>query len=265
MKALTLVLVVLSAPVLAAPQDSRLDKMGREVTERAAKDMKSKDAEKRLSAVKSLSSWEDRSGHDPPHPGSFGDADEARARGVRPLPRDVRQGGGAGAPGADESARRSAAVGRDPGRRGSRAGAQGDGKGARTGPDARPRGRRRHRAFPRRPQPGQADPRGAPRRSHPRLRRGAVPGPRLFRLQGPGREPEQHRDRRDRAAAAGQGDPRSFAAEGPHHRDPRLPRAERHSAQGPLPLPAASRRLGPSPRGSTRRPAIPTCSRRSSP
>ncbi|MBX7186151.1 MAG: HEAT repeat domain-containing protein [Vicinamibacteria bacterium] len=41
----------------AAPQESRLDKMGREVTERAAKDIKSKDAEKRLSAVESLSSW----------------------------------------------------------------------------------------------------------------------------------------------------------------------------------------------------------------
>ena len=31
--------------------------MGREVTERAGKDMKSKDPEKRLKAVQSLSSW----------------------------------------------------------------------------------------------------------------------------------------------------------------------------------------------------------------
>lgn len=45
------------ARALAEPQDSRLDKMGREVTERAAKDIKSKDAEKRLKAVESLSGW----------------------------------------------------------------------------------------------------------------------------------------------------------------------------------------------------------------
>ncbi len=37
--------------------ESRLDKMGREVTERAVKDFKSKDPKKRLDAVKSLSSW----------------------------------------------------------------------------------------------------------------------------------------------------------------------------------------------------------------
>ena len=62
MKLLTFVVVVLSAPALAAPQESRLDKMGREVTERAAKDMKSKDADKRLNAVKSLSSWKTAQG-----------------------------------------------------------------------------------------------------------------------------------------------------------------------------------------------------------
>lgn len=48
---------LLSSPTVAIQGDSRLDKMGREVTERAAKDMKSKDAEKRLRAVTSLSSW----------------------------------------------------------------------------------------------------------------------------------------------------------------------------------------------------------------
>lgn len=57
-----LFLVALLAPLQAAAQDSRLDKMGREVTERAAKDMKSKDAEKRLNAVKSLSSWKTAQG-----------------------------------------------------------------------------------------------------------------------------------------------------------------------------------------------------------
>jgi HEAT repeat protein len=56
-KLLSFVLVASVLPSSAAPQESRLDKMGREVTERAAKDMKSKDAEKRLSAVRSLSSW----------------------------------------------------------------------------------------------------------------------------------------------------------------------------------------------------------------
>ena len=85
MKLVTFVLVVLSAPVLAAPQDSRLDKMGREVTERAAKDMKSKDAEKRLSAVKSLSSWKTAQGTTLLIQG-LGDADErVRAESARSL------------------------------------------------------------------------------------------------------------------------------------------------------------------------------------
>lgn len=58
-----LVLLVLLVSTSASPrasaqaQDSRLDKMGYEVTERAAKDIKSKDAEKRLRAVESLSGW----------------------------------------------------------------------------------------------------------------------------------------------------------------------------------------------------------------
>jgi HEAT repeat protein len=56
-KLLTFVLVALLLPSSAVSQESRLDKMGREVTERAAKDIKSKDPEKRLSAVRSLSSW----------------------------------------------------------------------------------------------------------------------------------------------------------------------------------------------------------------
>lgn len=59
--ALVLLAWLVSSPAHALarvePQDSRLDKMGREVTERAAKDIKSKDAEKRLKAVESLSSW----------------------------------------------------------------------------------------------------------------------------------------------------------------------------------------------------------------
>lgn len=55
---LALILLVLGLPALAAAQkESRLDKMGREVTERAIKDYKSKDPNKRLSAVESLSSW----------------------------------------------------------------------------------------------------------------------------------------------------------------------------------------------------------------
>ncbi len=59
--ALVLLALLVSTPahalVRAEPQDGRLDKMGREVTERAAKDIKSKDAEKRLKAVESLSGW----------------------------------------------------------------------------------------------------------------------------------------------------------------------------------------------------------------
>ncbi len=49
-------LFALLTSVRADAQESRLDKMNREATERAVKDMKSKDAEKRLSAAKSLSS-----------------------------------------------------------------------------------------------------------------------------------------------------------------------------------------------------------------
>jgi HEAT repeat protein len=49
------------ATTSAEPQggsgESRLDKMGREITARAVKDFKSKDPRKRLDAVKSLSSW----------------------------------------------------------------------------------------------------------------------------------------------------------------------------------------------------------------
>ena len=59
--ALVLLGLLISAPAhaltLVEPQDSRLDKMGREVTERAAKDIKNKDSEKRLKAVESLSGW----------------------------------------------------------------------------------------------------------------------------------------------------------------------------------------------------------------
>ena len=51
-----LVLFALLTSVRTDAQESRLDKMNREATERAVKDMKSKDAEKRLSAAKSLSS-----------------------------------------------------------------------------------------------------------------------------------------------------------------------------------------------------------------
>lgn len=69
----------------ADAQESRLDKMGREVTERAAKDMKSKDAEKRLSAVKSLSSWKRPEGTTLLIQG-LGDADErVRAESARSL------------------------------------------------------------------------------------------------------------------------------------------------------------------------------------
>jgi HEAT repeat protein len=50
--------VLLPKASFAEPQkESPLDKMGREVTERAGKDIKSKDAEKRLKAVRSLASW----------------------------------------------------------------------------------------------------------------------------------------------------------------------------------------------------------------
>lgn len=59
--AFVLIALVVPAPTgaftRAEPQgESRLDKMNREATERAVKDMKSKDAEKRLSAARSLSS-----------------------------------------------------------------------------------------------------------------------------------------------------------------------------------------------------------------
>ena len=50
------------AAALADPQSSELDKMGRRVTERAAKDFKNKDADKRLGAVESLSSWKTADG-----------------------------------------------------------------------------------------------------------------------------------------------------------------------------------------------------------
>lgn len=52
-----LLILLLGLAGVASAQESRLDKMGREVTERAVKDFKSKDANKRLSAVQSLSSW----------------------------------------------------------------------------------------------------------------------------------------------------------------------------------------------------------------
>ncbi len=57
LRAAVCLLLLLSSPAAAIQGDARIDKMGREVTERAAKDMKSKDALKRLRAVASLSSW----------------------------------------------------------------------------------------------------------------------------------------------------------------------------------------------------------------
>jgi HEAT repeat protein len=59
MKAL---LFMVAAAALLEPQSSELDKMGKRVTERAAKDFKNKDAEKRLGAVESLSSWKTTEG-----------------------------------------------------------------------------------------------------------------------------------------------------------------------------------------------------------
>jgi HEAT repeat protein len=51
-----LLLAILAGPSFRA-DEGQLEKMGRQVAERAAKDLKSKDAQKRRDAARSLSGW----------------------------------------------------------------------------------------------------------------------------------------------------------------------------------------------------------------